>query len=343
MKLRIDHWFKPDVTAIRQAALDVLTQSEIMLRASCARKWFYRYALRLDRRGMVDFNLIYGSLIHRLLEELYRDKNAFSFTPEAVPIEITEQMVKEITKDLLLTPDGLEELELTKAKVQIAFDAYRRQHYKLDAKLQIKDVEKVIRLDWGGLQLAAKLDMVAKPKQSDGVFIWDFKSAGQMNKQAMDAWTFRFQFLFYCWIYWKVTGIRPQGLMINGLLKTGLRPKIVDRKTKRREDREEYLKRVRQDMIDHREDYFFRQRIPLPNGMLERFEYEMLSPHVDAFRMMQRKASTTEAMNALAMAPNTNQCHMYNSYCEFLSLCKDGTVALSEFDYRDSKHMELET
>ena len=345
MKLRIDNWLQLDQAAIRNAALDVLTQSEMMLRASCARKWYYRYALKLGKKGFLDFNLIYGSLMHRLLEELYLSKKNYAYPPNEVPVDLTKGMIEEETRDMVLLPQDRLELDLTVRKVQMAFDAYRRHYHKQDARLGIMYVEEIFRLEWEGLQLGAKLDMVAKPKLKDGVFIWDFKTAGQMSASAMDAWTFRFQFLFYCWLFWKFTSIRPMGLMINGLLKTGLRPKIVDRKTKQREDMKEYLARVNRDLIENRERYFFRQRIPLGNDALERFEYEMLAPHVEAFKALRRKDATKNslgAISALGFSQNTNQCHIYNSYCEYLSLCKDGSMALSEFETNETKHPELQ-
>ena len=213
----------------------------------------------------------------------------------------------------------------------------------------IKAVERVFELEWQGLQLAAKLDLVAKPNRQDGVFIWDFKSAASLNASMLDAWSFRFQFLFYCWIYWKSTGIKPSGIIVNSLLKSALRPKIADRKTKRRENKEEYLFRMKGEMAANREKYFIRQRIPLAAGMLERFEEEMLMPHVQAFKLLQRRPPFPSGLwpdsviSALAMQMNTNQCHLYNSYCEYLNLCKDGRLALNEYDQRNHKHPELES
>jgi PD-(D/E)XK nuclease superfamily len=345
--MKIDHWIDYNINAarsIRSAALETITQSEIMLRASCPRKWFYRYALKLKKRGIVDQNFIYGTIMHRLLEELYSSPlEAYAAPPEAIPLAMTDAMMEEITDDMVLSPAAFDEIDLTKRKVQIAFDSYRRHYYQKDAKLVIKYVERVIRLEWEGLQLAAKVDMIAKPKHQDGVFIWDYKTAGQLSAMALDAWTFRFQFLFYCWIYWKVYKFRPAGLMICGIKKSLLRP----RKTKTGvENREEYLDRIRLDMINNREKFFFRQRIPLGTGALERFETEMLLPHVRAFNLMQEKGplkKTSSAISALAMLQNTNQCHIYGSYCEYLPLCKDGFVAISEYDEQDAKHLELGT
>jgi hypothetical protein len=345
-----DNWFVLDndaFTSIRNAVAGAITQSEIMLRASCPRKWYYRYAMFLEKRGFLDFNLVYGSLMHELLEMLYNSLLAYGKPPSEIPISITPSMIAAQVKDALLKPADHAELELVAERVQIAFNAYRTHYYKKDAKLVIYQVEHMEELEWRGLRLAGRIDMVAKPSKRDGVFIWDFKTAGQLNALALDAWTFKFQFLFYCWMYWRITNDKPTGIMINGLQKCALRPKIVDRKTGRKESKEEYLFRVAGDMAVNRERYFFRQRIPLGNGVLERFEDEILGPHIDAFKALAsanvyKSSILMQTVNALAFQMNTNQCHVYNSYCEYLSLCKDGQMALGEFDARNKKHNELE-
>lgn len=341
------NWFTLDneaINTVREAASTPLTQGEMMLRSNCPRKWYYRYGMRIAKRGVLDFNLIYGSLMHRLLEALYSHKNAYSFPPDDFVLELTDEMMEEIISEYIFTPADYQELELTKAKVQIAFNAYRRLYYQTDSKLRILGVEKVLEYTFLGIDLAAKVDMIANPNRRDGVFIWDFKTQGRVDATSMDAWTFRFQFLFYCWMYWKISGTKPTGFMVNGLLKTGLRPKLVDRKAKRRESMEEYLLRIKGDYAVKREEYFYRRRIPLVTGALERFEHEILRPHIDAFRLLKDPDDFKDrlAMNALAFQMNTNHCHVYNSYCEYLSLCKDGRLALGEFDKRDTKHIELE-
>lgn len=348
VKAKDRYWFKLDqaaIESIRIAVSDTITQSEIMLRASCARKWFYRYALKLDKRGVVDQNLIYGSLMHSLLETLYKsEEEAWAMSPKEHPIKVTDDQMEQLTRDLVLAPNDYAEVELTRAKVQIAFNAYRWHYHAADSRLSIKLVEKSLEVEWNGLKLVGKLDMVAKPNRQDGIFVWDFKTAGKLDKLALDAWTFRFQFLFYCWLYWKFTGVKPTGTIINGLVKIGLRPKIVDRKTKQIETREEYLYRVKGEFTANRKHYFYRQRIPLGKDALERFEYEILKPHLYAFKTLQLLGMEGEALiSALAMTMNTNQCHMYGSYCEYLSLCKDGTMALGEFDGRNTKHLELDS
>jgi hypothetical protein len=130
--------------------------------------------------------------------------------------------------------------------------------------------------------------------------------------------------------------------MVNSLLKSALRPKMADRKTKRKETKKEYLFRVKGEMAANREKYFIRQRIPLAAGMLERFEEEMLMPHIRTFVLLRHGVGQRDTASALAMQMNTNQCHLYSSYCEYLNLCKDGRLALNEYDQRETKHPELE-
>jgi hypothetical protein len=325
---------KDSLDIISKAASEVVTQSEMMLRAACPRKWLYRYALKLERRSGVNYHFVYGDIIHQALATLYKSKwygTSYKVHPIAVPYP-------KISEDIILTPEDREELVLIHRKAQITFNAYRLHYAEADKDLRILNVEDTFELDWKGVKLQGKLDMVAHPKLGDGIFIWDFKTAGRFDAKILDAWSFRFQFLFYCWLYWRVTGNLPTGTMVCGIAKTQLRPKIIDKKTEAKEAPEQYLKRVQEDMFENRSRMFYRQRMPLVDRMLLRFEKEMLQPHLDAFKHIQKKGPATVP---LTMAMNTGQCHMYNSFCEYLPLCKDGELMLGEYITRKDKHAEL--
>src|SRR4029077_2298107 len=139
---KTNNWITLDNEAIdniREAIKEPITQGEMMLRAGCARKWYYRYALRLERRGFLDWNLVYGSLMHQCLEELYRSKG-YTYPLQDLDIQITDDMMAEATNGAMLTPKGLDEAELIRKKVQIHFDAYRMHYYRLDSKLLIQGV-----------------------------------------------------------------------------------------------------------------------------------------------------------------------------------------------------------
>src|SRR5258705_977560 len=220
---------------------------------------------------------------------------------------------------------------------RVTFRNYRIHYADLDSEMRVRSVEEMFTCDYKGITLAGKIDLVAHPSMRDGLFIWDYKTTGMLNLAVLDAWSFRFQFLFYCWLYWKAKGEKPDGNYINGILKTLLRPK-------KEEKLEEYLDRINYDMTINREKYFYRVRMPLATGMLERFEVEMLDPHISTFVLMQKIGVDYTDANVLAavcMAMNTDECHKYNSFCEFLPLCKDGKMNLPEYDVREHKHEEL--
>ena len=341
-KKQEDH-FIIDTKAIFDATKNKVTQSEIMTRAACPRKWYYRYCLQLDRKGGVNPHFVYGELMHEALAILYRS-GEYNKTYKEYFIEVPEYR----TKDMLLMPGDQEAIEFVRKKVQIAFNSYRMHYYKADSYMRVRAVEQQYRTSFGGTLLEGKIDMVSHPKERDGIFIWDWKTAGRFDAAMLDAWSFRFQFLYYAWLYWRCTGERPSGIMVNGLGKCQLRPKITNKKTKEKETSEEFLIRVRNDMQANREKYFYRQRMPLGKGQLERFEKEMLMPHLRAFALLgqiptNRTTQTNKEIaiiDSLAMAMNTGNCHVYNSFCEYLPLCKDGPLMLGEYNKREEKHVE---
>jgi hypothetical protein len=80
--------------------------------------------------------------------------------------------------------------------------------------------------------------------------------------------------------------------------------------------------------------------MPLQKGMLERFEEEILGPHITSFKML-ADPTWNYPIKPLAFAMNTGHCHVYGTFCEYLPLCKDGPLMLSEYDTREVKHQEL--
>src|SRR5271165_3126528 len=328
---------------LASALSDKISQSEIMMRASCSRKWFYRYVLKLDRRGAVDPNLIYGTVMHFWLEWLYREGHQGTVEKEN-PSDLIKM---EFPPEILLRQEQKEAIDLAIHKAWIAFKAYR-WHYKVpDSRLVVMSNEREYEVEIKGHKLVGKIDMVARSTERDGVYIWDFKTAGRLDAVVLDAWSFRFQILYYAWLYWRATGEKPSGTMVNGLVKPGLRPKYIDRKTKTMETRGQFLDRIKDEMQMNREKYFYRQRMPLASGRLEWFEKEMLIPHLTpldrmkAYLLQPKLPAAVVQLTSDALTMKTNQCHMYNSICEYLPLCKDGQMMLGEYKQRVEKHQEL--
>jgi len=310
-----------------------VTQSEIMCRAACPRKWFYRYVLQLQKRGVYNWHFLYGDLLHKMLAALYLNRQQGT-TGKQYPIRTPEI---EFPDGAMLTPEDREQARMLRSIARITFKNYRDYYQTMDSGMAVKAVEKAFSCVYKGVLLVGKIDLVARPSMRDGIFIWDYKTTGMFNQYILDAWSFRFQFLFYSWLYWKVTGEKPDGNYVNGILKTLLR-------LKKGETEEAYLDRINFDMIGNREKYFYRVRMPLGTGALERFQEEILDPHIDAICLMQQQGVdiNTNVLAAVTMAMNTDECHKYSSFCEFLPLCKDGRMMLPEYDIREQKHAELE-
>jgi len=219
-------------------------------------------------------------------------------------------------------------------KVQIAFEAYCDYYQEADSKMVILATEQEPEVFFEGLKFSGKIDLVSRPNgPHDGIFLWDYKTSFRLTPLIVDSWTFRFQFLFYAWLWWKLTGKKPDGIMVQGLLKPQMR-------IKKKEMMSAFLDRIREAMTNEetRAEYFYRERMPLGADTLERFEAETLRPHIEAF---QRLRTGGPNFQALAMQQNTNQCHIYGSVCEFLRLCKDGWASINEFGARKKKHSEL--
>jgi PD-(D/E)XK nuclease superfamily len=307
----------------------------------CPRKWYYRYVLRLQRKAYLNPHLVYGMLVHFWLEWLYR--NQHQGTTEN---DIASEVPAVDLSPYILDTAAREEIELMIHKAWIAFKAYRLHYRQLDSHLFIISNEETYTVTFRGFTLSGKIDMIARPNIRDGIFIWDFKTAGRLDATILDAWSFRFQFLFYCWLYWRATGKKPDGTIVNGLVKCQLRPKLLDRKEKTRESREQYLERVTYDMRTNREKYFYRQRMPLGTGQLEWFESEVLIPNLQPFSQMRRWLKLDPPrefdLTSVALSMNTGQCHMYNSICEYLPLCKDGPMMLNQYFRQEVKHPELD-
>lgn len=328
------------ITAIRKAVEDTITQSEIMTRANCPRKWFYRYALKLRKRGAFNWHFIYGDIMHQMLAKLYSEGLQGTMEKQE-PIKAPKV---EFPEGVLSTTEDRQEGELLRKIASIIFKNYRIHYQPLDAVLWIRAVEKVFRVEYRGKILEGKIDLVANPNIRDGIFVWDYKTTGTLNLSMLDAWSFRFQFLFYSWLYWRATGDRPDGNYVNGIMKPLLRPK--NNKKEGQESEKDYLARIEYDVMANREKYFYRVRMPLPTGMLERFEEEILDPQLDNFLLLtkatkKQRVAIPNVIKAMGMALNTDHCHLYGSFCEYLPLCKDGQMMLPEYEKKEIKHEEL--
>jgi hypothetical protein len=312
-----------------------LTQSEIMTRMNCARKWYFRYVKQIKKQGSFSWALLYGDAMHQMLEKYYRQR------PE---IPVPEFRFEE---DVILSPTQQEEYKYWRALAEMTFKRHNKVWEKWDEHMVVEMTEQEVEYEYRGFRLRGKIDLVVRPYKSEGLFPLDHKTASDFNKGLFAGWSFRFQFLFYAWLLWKVHGVQIAGMYVNAIKKPAER-----RSVKSQESIPQFIKRVEHNMISDPNKYFRRERLPFDGNTLQRFEEFTLDPILAQFEMVHGAAimpwsefedeDVMQTLIGLVLSMNTDHCHVYGKPCEFLELCENNFEDFSqEYITTDTKHPEL--
>lgn len=324
------------VEQLRNSLTEGLTQSEIMTRMNCPRKWFFRYVLQKKKQGSFSWALLFGDAIHKMLERYYRGADVEAEVPEF-----------RFEDDVILRPDQTEEHEYWKQLAHVIVKEHNRYWFPFDDQMEILANEEEISYNYEGFNLRGKIDMCIRPSPHDGIFPMDHKTTYQFDSHIFDGWSFRFQFLFYSWLWWKVKGRYPAGVYVNAIRKPAERRSI-----KKQETVEAFVERIHQNIIMDPQNYFKRERLPFDAGTLERFEIYTLNPIINQFKVLSRfskydsdymayRPVLCSTLDSLLLAMNTDHCHQYNRSCEFLDLCANN-LADHAAEYIDMKHKHPE-
>ena len=308
-----------------------LTQSEIMLRMNCPRKWYFRYVRKIKRQGTFSWALLYGSAIHEMLDQYYRN---FPSGPDDIvappfPFE----------SDVILTPSQNEEYKYWRKLADIIFQRYAFYWRKVDEHYRIVSTEQEYETTYRGFRLRGKIDLQLNPNlNSDAMFIMDHKTVSEYSRSQYDGWNFRFQFLFYAWLYWRATGKEPAGILVNGLRKPALR-----RSERKSESPTAFLQRIEEHITQYPSEYFQRERLTFDHNTLKRFQEDGLDPILTQFEWIKSGyAPQARDLKALLVSMNSDHCQVYNRPCEFLDLCQSNFDHFSvEYIQMDTKHQEL--
>lgn len=321
---------------LRSSYEEGFTQSEIMLRTNCHRKWYFRYILRAKKQGTFSWALLFGEAVHRMLKGYYDDPLGFDCVCNYFVFE----------EDVILTPSQIEEYRHWRKLAEIMVERHNFYWRLVDAKMTVLSTEQFMETEYRGFRLLGKVDMQVYPSSRlpcpsplTPIYILDHKTTYLFDKSMFDGWNFRFQFLYYAWLYWKVTGTQPKGLVINAIRKPALR-----RSVSKQETPDEFLRRIEQDIIERPEEYFKREKLAFDKHTLDRFQKYTLDPVLTQFEWIQRVPHHPENLDlqALLLGMNSDYCHMYNKPCEFLDLCQNNFKDFSvEYTRREVKHEEL--
>jgi PD-(D/E)XK nuclease superfamily len=307
-----------------------LTQSEIMLRMNCPRKWYFRYVQRAKRQGAFSWALLYGSAIHEMLDQYYRN---FPSGPDDITCPLFH-----FEEDVILTPSQTAEYRYWMKLANITFQRYAFYWRKVEEHYRIVSTEQEYEVIYRDFRLRGKIDLQLNPSpNSHAMYVMDHKTVSEYSRSQYDGWNFRFQFLFYAWMYWRATGTQPAGILVNGLRKPALR-----RSEKRGETEETFLQRINQHMIEYPDDYFQREKLTFDAHTLARFEDDTLDPILTQFSWLKRWHGSDRDLKSLLFAMNSDHCQVYNRPCEFLDLCQTNFEDFSaEYIQMDTKHEEL--
>jgi hypothetical protein len=324
------------VDQLTNSFVDGLTQSEIMTRMNCPRKWYYRYVLQKKKQGTFSWPLLFGDAVHHMLERYYRGADTEATVPDF-----------RFEDDIILRPDQTEEHEYWKRLAHVLVKYHNSYWRKFDDQMEIIANEEEIIYNYRGFKLRGKIDLCIRPSERDGIFPMDHKTTYIFNEQIFAGWTFRFQFLFYAWLWWRVKGRYPAGVYVNAMRKPAER-----RSVKRQETIEEFVKRIEKNIQAEPQNYFKRERMPFERSTLQRFEQYTLNPIMTQYEMMDgltrctpqefKDAELYATAESLLLSMNTDHCQTFNRPCEFLDLCANNMNDYAmEYIQRRSKHSEL--
>lgn len=306
-----------------------LTQSEMQTWDNCAEKWYLGYNLKLSHRSQFSWATTYGSWVHNTLEEFYRSKGKrWHWQPEVDELILRRQNAKVMRQ---------RELYMKLGKIQM--EVYASQ-YKHDFKLyDILSTEDIIDIEFEGVRLKGKVDVLAYHKGYKRVGLWDHKTTGRLDRDTALGWDFRLQFMFYTWLAyhhpdWKKQ--RPRSFMVNAMKKPQL-------KWGDTEPVDAYLQRVQIDMVQKPEKYLYRDTLLLKEGDLEHFEKTILRPKIERVKMLFNPKVSDDVKLIITRNKNTDTCRKYGQACEFLPVCQHGLdVEKRGYMRREVKHRELQ-
>lgn len=313
----------PDLDLIyRHTVSEGFTQSEFS-EMSCFQRWNLRYNQLLQKPGIIQFPFSVGTVFHDAMEQFYKTKG---MRVNVATLQFQEHDVPSLT--------DIQKREYWNHVLPAMVDAYMI-YYKTDPVLwDIIHIERELDVMYRGFRLRGKIDL--KIRQKNGIWIVDHKTAGRLNKDVVAGWDFRFQFMFYIWLMSKVDPDKLQGYIVNLAKKPELR-------VKQNESIQQFAARVREDMIQNPDKYFFREEYLISKGALQHFETAVVDPKLTKLQYIIDHPKDPLS-TALMRDKNTSECQKWGGApCQFIDICRHGMEKMRHlYTEKPQKHEELE-
>lgn len=294
------------------------TQSEIGTWDDCAEKWYLGYNHQLEKIGGFEWHFVYGDAVHESLSRFY-DTGEMKIATLQFPEGVVLTHEQEIDRDMW------------QAILGVQMERYAH-HYSDDLEAWTPwSVEETVEVEWEGVKLRGKIDLGFMMDDSGNDILVDHKT---YNLDDYEGWNFRFQFMFYLWLVTKAKKKKISSFMVNGIRKPQLR-------LKKDESIESFIVRIQQAMIQEPDKYFTRHPLHNVKNSMEHFEERVLRPKINRILLTQGNESAI-VTEALVRNQNTHNCVKYGSTCQFLPICKHGSLREGHFyQRREHKHTEL--
>ena len=325
-QLVFDH---PHATPVMPERMMWTTSATKQWRA-CKRKffWKYVYGLRTHSKGAP---LMIGSAFHEAVEEWYRHQRRNMraiakkhFTRLERAAEEQMGMREQKQQDKLLA-----DLFAVRGMLEGYGEVYRED--RLQWKYTQKMIEAQFVIDCGDYDFAGKIDMIRNltPKTHQ---IIEHKTASTITSNYIERLPLDTQIRAYIWGAQSL-GMNPKSVLYDVVRKCKLRGKANESIT-------EFTQRIRNDYIERKDFYFYREELRFSQGDIEALRFEVEQCHrefTDALRH-------GEFDDPRTYLPNDGACTLYNSTCEYMMLCTVGLdLGTAAAYYQELKqHEELD-
>lgn len=314
-------FFRPNIIHA-QTLQDGLTQSELSMHDECAMKWNARYNNLLELSGRFNWPFFTGQAYHNFQQEFHSNSNCdiTKFVPPVIPSDVARDSEFEMQLDYW-------------SQVIPAYQKVYAQLYKEEKNHFWFIVEKELSATLLDFKLRGKIDLASEEKPR---FIRDYKYSKSAWLISPDGWSFKLQFMMYCWLMvknypdWKKKAFDFQ---MDIAQKPGLK------QTKADGTWAGHIRRVCADIQERPEFYFRRNTATIQPEAIVRFEDTVLVPKLQRFALVRDNPVEAES---LITNMNTNACNAFGNRCEFWEICEKGwDVAKFFFINRQVKHQEL--
>lgn len=318
-----------------------ITNSEVSTFRSCVRKWYYNYILQF-KPSKASLPLYIGDVIHQALELFWNGRE----------LTIILDFVDHFCDDN--PPPKDEETTITHIKVMLI--GYFAKWAEDRKNWDVIEVEKMVGFDFGGFKYRGKVDVVARYKPDNRVYIIEHKTASDDIGSTSDFYWQRLE------VDNQITGYQRAvigelggdvGIIYDVLKKpTTKGPKLLKSvRQKKNETDEEFEERKMQNRFENTESYpayFERIQKDYSENLDSHFVRRTVYRNESQREEWESEINQTYKFMKITLAnqcfpKNDSMCKGRYGVCEFFPVCA-GMDDIESENYRkkEAKHEELD-